>query len=57
MFNINPENYLFYILMIKLYVTSNLVKFILFADDTNIFYAISNISRLNETIRFAHGLQ
>ena len=29
---------------------SNLVKFILFADDTNIFHANSDISRLNETI-------
>ena len=29
---------------------SILVKFILFADDTNIFHVNSNISRLNETI-------
>ena len=29
---------------------SNIVKFILFADDTNMFHASSDISRLNETI-------
>ena len=29
---------------------SNLVKYILFADDTNIFYANSNINKLNETV-------
>ena len=43
------RNYLFYILMIKCNI-SNLVKFILFADNTNIYQANSNISKLNETI-------
>ena len=41
---------LFIIYMNDMCNVSNIVKFILFADDTNIFHASNDISRLNETI-------
>ena len=41
---------LFFIYMNDIYKSSEILYFILFADDTNIFYSHKNIKTLNETI-------